>query len=246
MSPGLIIFLKWPDSSPCLSAICQRDGRIIVNQWVQIPRDSMTCSFWLRNTVLGTVLKGTCKLLGAIVSISFGFMDRLQRLDQSLEVGLHYMASQNPSSWSKVLFWIELALNTWSSLEFPLSTKSMSITLHCFYLGEGDPCSCILCHDSMVLSSLVQAKCTLLKTSAAYKKACCYGCYRFTVPSTSARSSRWRIVVSILVPPWQHSSNLLMFVLFPMFILVCTLTIILACRFGELCVCCWVLSCVLT
>lgn len=155
-----------------------------------------------------------------LLVIILSLMDRLQRLDQSLEVGLRCMASQNPSSWSKVLFWIEYAHNTFPSqwnFPYPLrlwvSASIVSTLEKEIHVPVASAMIQWCCHV------WVQAKGTLLKTSAANKKACRTG---FTFPSTSARSSRWRRVVSIQVPPWQHSSNLLMIVLFLMFRLVCT------------------------
>lgn len=57
-----------------------------------------------------------CKLLGATVSMSFGYHPECngltERLNLELEVGLSCMASQNPTSWSNGLLWLEYTHNT--------------------------------------------------------------------------------------------------------------------------------------
>ncbi|KAK7913158.1 hypothetical protein WMY93_013369 [Mugilogobius chulae] len=60
--------------------------------------------------------KAFCHLLGATVSLSSGYHPQTngqtERVNQVLESGLRCLTSQNPSSWSKVLVWLEYAHNT--------------------------------------------------------------------------------------------------------------------------------------
>ncbi len=60
--------------------------------------------------------KAFCQLLGATVSLTSGYHPQTngqaERLNQELETGLRCLSSQNPSSWSKMLIWIEFAHNT--------------------------------------------------------------------------------------------------------------------------------------
>jgi len=57
-----------------------------------------------------------CNLIGASVSLSSGYHPesngQTERLNQELETGLRCLISQNPSSWSRHLTWVEYAHNT--------------------------------------------------------------------------------------------------------------------------------------
>ena len=60
--------------------------------------------------------KEFCSLLGATASLSSGFHPQTngqtERMNQELETALRCMASQNPSSWSSQLLWVEYAHNS--------------------------------------------------------------------------------------------------------------------------------------
>lgn len=60
-------------------------------------------------------MKEFCSLLGATASLSSGFHPQTngqtERMNQELETALRCMTSQNPSSWSLQLLWVEYAHN---------------------------------------------------------------------------------------------------------------------------------------
>ncbi|XP_057712509.1 uncharacterized protein LOC130929420 [Corythoichthys intestinalis] len=60
--------------------------------------------------------KAFCRMIGATVSLSSGFHPQsngqAERLNQILETGLRCLASQDPSTWSEKLMWLEVAHNT--------------------------------------------------------------------------------------------------------------------------------------
>lgn len=66
-----------------------------------------------------------CQLLGATVSLSSGFHPQsngqTERMNQEMETALRCITSQNPSSWSKQLLWVEYAHNTLPSSATGLS-----------------------------------------------------------------------------------------------------------------------------
>ncbi|KAF7656699.1 hypothetical protein LDENG_00037170 [Lucifuga dentata] len=70
-----------------------------------------------------------CMLVGATVSLSSGFHPQSngqsERMNQEMETALHCMVSQNPSSWSSQLLWVEYAHNTLPSVS----------------MGSNHPCS---------------------------------------------------------------------------------------------------------
>uniref|UniRef100_A0A671TP74 Gypsy retrotransposon integrase-like protein 1 n=1 Tax=Sparus aurata TaxID=8175 RepID=A0A671TP74_SPAAU len=57
-----------------------------------------------------------CRLIGAQVSLTSGYHPeangQTERLNQQLETGLRCVTSQNPSTWSKHLVWVEYAHNS--------------------------------------------------------------------------------------------------------------------------------------
>ncbi|KAF7644344.1 hypothetical protein LDENG_00223730, partial [Lucifuga dentata] len=69
--------------------------------------------------------KEFCSLIGATVSLSSGFHPQsngqTERYNQEMETGLRCLASQNPSTWSKQLMWIEYAHNS-----LPVSATGLS------------------------------------------------------------------------------------------------------------------------
>ncbi len=69
--------------------------------------------------------KAFCHLLGATVSLTSGHHPQsngqTERFNQELEAGLRCMTSQNPTSWSKFIVWVEFAHNT-----LPCSSTGMS------------------------------------------------------------------------------------------------------------------------
>uniref|UniRef100_A0A3P9HJC4 Gypsy retrotransposon integrase-like protein 1 n=1 Tax=Oryzias latipes TaxID=8090 RepID=A0A3P9HJC4_ORYLA len=60
--------------------------------------------------------KEFCRLIGATVSLTSGYHPesngQTERLNQQLETGLRCLVSQNPSTWSRHLIWVEYAHNT--------------------------------------------------------------------------------------------------------------------------------------
>ena len=66
-----------------------------------------------------------CSLLGATVSLSSGYHPQsngqTERKNQEMETALRCMASQNPTSWSEQLLWVEYAHNTLTSSATGLS-----------------------------------------------------------------------------------------------------------------------------
>ncbi|XDV12910.1 hypothetical protein PO909_001459 [Leuciscus waleckii] len=66
-----------------------------------------------------------CRLLGASVSLSSGFHpqtnSQAERANQDLERVLRCLVSQNPSSWSQQISWVEYALNS-----LPVSSTGLS------------------------------------------------------------------------------------------------------------------------
>ena len=66
-----------------------------------------------------------CKALGAKVSLSSGFHPQTngqtERKNQEMETALRCMVSQNPSSWSSQLLWVEYAHNSLTSSATRLS-----------------------------------------------------------------------------------------------------------------------------
>ena len=69
--------------------------------------------------------KAFCSLLGATVSLSSGYHPQsngqAERLNQELETGLRCLVSQNPTTWSRHLIWVEYAHNTLPSSSTGLS-----------------------------------------------------------------------------------------------------------------------------
>ena len=66
-----------------------------------------------------------CSLLGATVSLSSGYHPQsngqTERKNQEMETALRCMTSQNPTSWSEQLLWVEYAHNTLTSSATGLS-----------------------------------------------------------------------------------------------------------------------------
>ena len=60
--------------------------------------------------------KAFCSLLGATVSLTSGYHPQsngqAERMNQELETGLRCLVSQNPTTWSSHLIWVEYAHNT--------------------------------------------------------------------------------------------------------------------------------------
>ena len=75
--------------------------------------------------------KEFCRLIGATVSLSSGYhpesSGQTERLNQELETCLRCLVSQNPSSWSEHLTWVEYAHNI-----LPTSATGLS-PFHCVY-----------------------------------------------------------------------------------------------------------------
>ncbi|KAK7883026.1 hypothetical protein WMY93_029200 [Mugilogobius chulae] len=122
--------------------------------------------------------KAFCTLLGATVSLSSGYHPQsngqTERLNQELETGLRCLASQNPTTWSKQLTWVEYAHNT-----LPCSSTGLT-PFECVY-GYQPPLFSALEEEVTVPSALAlvrrcrrtwhQARQRMLKCSALYKKA---------------------------------------------------------------------------
>lgn len=77
------------------------------------------------------VWKGFCTALGATVSLSSGFHPQsngqTERTNQSLETFLRCMTSENPTTWSSVLPWVEYAHNSLSNASSGLSPFQCSL-----------------------------------------------------------------------------------------------------------------------
>lgn len=75
--------------------------------------------------------KAFCTLIGATVDLSSGFHPQTngqtERANQHLETTLRCIVSQNPSSWSQVLPWVEYAHNS-----LPVSSTGLSPFQVCF------------------------------------------------------------------------------------------------------------------
>lgn len=122
--------------------------------------------------------KEFCALLGATVSLSSGHHPQsngqTERLNQELETGLQCLVSQNPTTWSKNLIWVEYAHNT-----LPCSSTGLS-PFQCAY-GYQPPLFPSLEGEVRVPSALALiwrcrhiwtgARQVLLRTSAPYKRA---------------------------------------------------------------------------
>ena len=122
--------------------------------------------------------KEFCALLGATVSLSSGHHPQsngqTERLNQELEIGLRCLISQNPTTWSKNLIWVEYAHNT-----LPCSSTGLS-PFQCAY-GYQPPLFPSLEGEVRVPSALALirrcrriwngARQVLLRTSARYKRA---------------------------------------------------------------------------
>lgn len=122
--------------------------------------------------------KEFCKLLGASVSLSSGFHPQTngqtERYNQEMETALRCITSQNPSSWSQQLLWVEYAHNS-----LPVTSTGLS-PFQCVY-GYQPPLFPDLEGEVSVPSAhaLVRrchltwrkARAALLRTSTGYQRS---------------------------------------------------------------------------
>jgi len=85
--------------------------------------------------------KELCAQLGATVSLSSGFHPQYngqtKRMNQEMETMLRCTASQNPSSWSQQLPWVDYAHNTLTSSASPPSSAPTGINRHSSWPWRG-------------------------------------------------------------------------------------------------------------
>lgn len=119
-----------------------------------------------------------CNLISTSVSLTSGHHPEMngqtERINQELETVLRFLCAHHPSTWSKMLLWVEFAHNT-----LPCSSTGLS-PFQCVH-GYQHPLFPAFEHEVGVPSSLAlvhkccrswtQARQLLLKNSIQYKKA---------------------------------------------------------------------------
>lgn len=152
--------------------------------------------------------KAFCQLLGATVSLTSGYHPQTngqaERLNQELETGLRCLSSQNPSSWSKMLIWIEYAHNT-------LPSASTGLTPFQCVFGYQSPLFPDLEQEVNVPSATAmvrqcrrmwtRARQALLHSSAAYKKSA--DRRRRVAPAYSPGQRVWLSTKDLLSGPFR-------------------------------------------
>ena len=116
-----------------------------------------------------------CTLIGATVSLSSGFHPQSngqsERMNQEMETALRCMVSQNPSSWSKQLLWVEYAHNTLTSSATGLSPFQCAYGYQppLFPALEGElSCPSVQAFISRCRRTWTQARASLLRSADRY------------------------------------------------------------------------------
>ncbi len=137
-----------------------------------------------------------CGLLGATASLSSGFNPQTngqtERVNQELETALRCVASQNPSSWSSQLLWVEYAHNSLVCSATGLSPFQCAYSYQPpLFPAQEKEISCpsvqaFICHCRR---TWLQVRSTLLCSVGCY--AATANCRRTTAPTYQAGRQVW-------------------------------------------------------
>ena len=119
-----------------------------------------------------------CSLLGATASLTSGYHPQsngqAERMNQEMETTLRCMTSQNPSSWSQHLLWVEYAHNTLTSSATGLSPFQCAYGYQppLFPAREGEAsCPSVQAFIRRCRRTWVRARASLLKAAGRYSLA---------------------------------------------------------------------------
>ena len=119
-----------------------------------------------------------CSLLGATASLTSGYHPQsngqAERMNQEMETTLRCMTSQNPSSWSQHLLWVEYAHNTLTSSATGLSPFQCAYGYQppLFPALEGEAsCPSVQAFIRRCRRTWVRARASLLKAADRYSLA---------------------------------------------------------------------------